>query len=115
MALLSIVAGIGEELLFRGVLQTALDRHFPVLVAIALPSFLFGALHARTLFYAVAAGIAGAYFGILFWGTGSLFAPIVTHAAYDYIALEWARRAIAEQRTSSQNGRAKSSGSSVSG
>lgn len=94
IALLSLVAGISEEMFFRGVLQTAIDRHASTPIAIVLPSILFGALHAKTLLYAIAAGVAGAYFGFLFWQTGSLIAPIITHAIYDYIALEWARRAI---------------------
>jgi membrane protease YdiL (CAAX protease family) len=113
--LLSLVAGISEELFFRGVLQTVIDRHSSILIAIVLTNIVFGALHARTPFYAIAAGFAGAYFGFLFWETGSLAAPIIAHAAYDYVALEWARRAIADFRRSDQSGRAKSSASSANG
>lgn len=93
--LLAIVAGVGEELLFRGVLQTEASKHFPIGIAIALPSVAFGALHARTALYAFIAGLVGAYLGVLFWVTGSLFSAIVTHALYDIAAFEMTRRAIA--------------------
>ncbi len=94
IVLLALAAGIGEELLFRGVLQTVASRDLPVWAAVLLPNVLFGALHARTAIYAVSAAIVGTYLGVLFWATGSLAAPIVTHALYDLIALEWTRRAL---------------------
>lgn len=94
-ALLSLAAGVGEELLFRGVLQTSAARYWPIAVAIVIPNVLFGALHARTAAYAVAAGLVGVYLGALYWLTAGLTAPIVAHALYDFIALEWARRIIA--------------------
>jgi hypothetical protein len=97
IALLSAVAGVGEELLFRGVLQAAADRHLPVLAAILLPNILFAALHARTVLYALAAGAIGVYLGVLFWATGSLIAAMIAHALYDCVAFEWARR-ILKQR-----------------
>ena len=92
--LLAIIAGVSEELMFRGVLQTILDRQLPVAAAIALSSLVFGLLHARTVLYAIIAGAVGAYLGLLFWATGSLFVPIVTHAVYDLIALDWTRVAL---------------------
>lgn len=92
--LLSIIAGVSEETMFRGVLQTIADRQLPVAAAIALTSLVFGLLHARTVLYAVIAGLVGAYLGTLFWATGSLFAPILTHTIYDFIAFEWTRIAL---------------------
>lgn len=93
-ALLSLLAGAGEELLFRGVLQTVAERHLPVAFAILLPNLLFGALHARTKLYALAAFGVGAWLGALYSLTESLAAPMLTHALYDFIALEWTRRAL---------------------
>ena len=90
--MLAMVAGVGEELLFRGVFQTVADLALPTTIAIIAPNLLFGALHARTLLYAVVAGAVGIYLGALFWATDSLAAPIITHALYDFIALEWTRR-----------------------
>jgi membrane protease YdiL (CAAX protease family) len=34
----------------------------------------------------------GLYLGTLFVITGNLFAPIVAHAAYDFVALVWLAR-----------------------
>lgn len=90
--LLSLLAGVSEELLFRGVLQTAVSRHAPMIAAILATNLLFGLLHARTRLYAVIAGAVGSYLGALYWIGGDLTAPILTHALYDFIALEWARR-----------------------
>ena len=94
IVLLAIVAGIGEELLFRGVFQTAAEQHLPLAAAIILPNLLFGALHARSLIYALAAGCVGAYLGVVFWLSGSLVAVMIAHALYDLIALEWTRRVL---------------------
>lgn len=92
--LLSLAAGLGEEMMFRGVLQTAISHQSTPVTAIALSSILFGALHARSVLYAFIAGVVGAYLGILFWLTGNLAIPIITHALYDFAALEVARRAL---------------------
>lgn len=91
-ALLAVAAGVGEELVFRGVLQTYAERHAALVAAILLPNLLFAALHARSAIYAAAAGVVGIYFGALFWASNGLAAPIVAHAFYDFIALEWARK-----------------------
>lgn len=92
VALLAVVAGVGEELLFRGVLQTAAEQHLPLAAAIILPNILFGALHARSLIYALVAGIVGIYLGVVFWLSGNLVAAMIAHGLYDLIALEWTRR-----------------------
>lgn len=99
--LLSLVAGVGEELLFRGVLQTLAERQFPILAAIVIPNILFAALHARTPLYALAAGLVGIYLGALFWMTESLAAAIIAHGLYDLVALEWTRRILGRPSMSS--------------
>lgn len=114
-AVLALIAGVSEELMFRGVLQTAADRQWPLAAAIFFPSILFGILHARTVLYAIVAGFVSAYLGILFWMTQSLLAPMITHALYDFIALCWTWRAIGKAGLAAQSGRAKSSASSVIG
>jgi membrane protease YdiL (CAAX protease family) len=99
IATMAIGAGVSEELLFRGVLQTWSDRFLPLAAAIVLTNTLFGALHARTLLYAVIAGFVGAYLGVIFEATENLLTAMVTHAAYDAVALELARRAIEQRQT----------------
>lgn len=89
---LSLAAGIGEEMLFRGFLQNWLSGFAPPIVAILIASLVFGLLHARTALYAVIATAIGVYLGVLYVATGSLLTPITTHAVYDWIAFEYIRR-----------------------
>lgn len=98
IVLMAFGAGIFEELLFRGVFQTGVERFVPVLLAIIITNILFGMLHWRTLLYAVIAGIVGAYLGVIFWLTGNLLAPMVTHTVYDLVALWYTREAVAAYR-----------------
>ena len=91
---IGLLAGVSEELLFRGVLQTLAERHMPLIAALIATNIFFGLLHARTALYAIIAGVVGAYLGLIFAATGSLTAPIITHALYDVIALYATRKAI---------------------
>lgn len=101
IALMAVGAGISEELLFRGVLQSWIAGFAPVVLAIVASNLLFGLLHMRTALYAVIAGLVGAYLGVLFALTDNLIAPMVTHALYDAAALEYTRRAVKSWRTHS--------------
>ncbi|GJL90787.1 CPBP family intramembrane glutamic endopeptidase [Hyphococcus sp.] len=94
IAAMAIGAGIAEELLFRGVLQSWIGNFAPAVIAIVISNMLFGMMHMRTLLYAIIAGLVGAYLGILYALTDNLLAPMVTHAIYDAVALEYTRRAI---------------------
>jgi hypothetical protein len=88
LAAISALAGLGEEMLFRGVVQTGLERASgSPWLALVLASLLFGLAHPITLAYAVLAGLIGVYLGWLFMATDNLLVPIVTHAAYDFVAL----------------------------
>jgi membrane protease YdiL (CAAX protease family) len=78
LLLLACVAGLGEELLFRGVLQPHLG--------LAGSNILFGVAHSVSPTYALLAGGIGVYLGWLFKATGNLLAPIVTHGLYDFLA-----------------------------
>jgi membrane protease YdiL (CAAX protease family) len=84
---LAAMAGLGEEALFRGVIQTALAGHLPPWAAVALTALLFGAAHWLTTSYAVLAAFVGAYLGWLLLASGNLLVPIVAHAVYDLVAL----------------------------
>jgi len=87
IVLLALLAGIGEETLFRGVIQTALAARLFPWVAIALTAALFGIAHWVTPTYALLAAIVGAYLGTLLLVSGNLLVPIVAHALYDVVAL----------------------------
>jgi membrane protease YdiL (CAAX protease family) len=82
----SVLAGAGEELLFRGVLQ-------PVL-GLPAASAIFGAVHVGGrgfIGYGAWAACIGALFGWLMVKTDGLLAPIVAHAVYDALALAYVR------------------------
>jgi membrane protease YdiL (CAAX protease family) len=87
IVLLSLMAGLGEEVLFRGVIQAGLADRLPAWLAVGIAALLFGAAHWLTLSYAVLATLIWVYLGILFLVTGNLLAPVVTHALYDAVAL----------------------------
>ena len=87
LGLLSLLAGLGEEVLFRGVIQGALSSAAGPVVALLIASALFGCVHFITLGYAVVAAAIGVYLGLLWLWSGNLLTPIVTHATYDFVAL----------------------------
>ena len=87
IVLLSFMAGIGEESLFRGVIQAALADRLPGWIAVVIGACLFGAAHWLTLSYALLAGLIGVYLGVVFLLTENLLIPITAHALYDVVAL----------------------------
>ncbi|MBW3660602.1 MAG: CPBP family intramembrane metalloprotease [Gemmatimonadetes bacterium] len=89
LAIVSALAGVAEEALFRGVVQTALAAAWSPVPAVLVAGALFGLAHAVTVTYAVVATGVGIALGILLVATGDLAAPIVTHALYDFLALVW--------------------------
>jgi membrane protease YdiL (CAAX protease family) len=89
---ISCLAGMGEEMLFRGFLQDGLMRLLPWGLALGVGSAVFGLLHAVTLSYAVMATLMGAYLGWLYEATGNLLAPMAAHALYDFVVLVYMLR-----------------------
>lgn len=87
LVLIAALAGVGEEALFRGTIQTALSGHLPVWAAVAAAAAMFGLAHCLTPTYAVLTALVGAYLGSLFALTGNLLVPILAHALYDLVAL----------------------------
>ncbi|MEK6250179.1 MAG: CPBP family intramembrane metalloprotease [Planctomycetales bacterium] len=93
--ILAVLAGVGEELLFRGLLQAGLaeflqDRIAEPLapwLALAVASVIFGLMHPITKTYAILCMLVGFYLGWLWIMTDNLLVPIVIHAAYDFVAL----------------------------
>ncbi len=87
LAFISILAGLGEEALFRGVLQTTLADLINPWAALVATSTLFGLAHLITPTYALMAGLIGLYLGVLSMTSGNLLVVIVVHALYDFAAL----------------------------
>ena len=88
ICLISLWAGLAEELLFRGVIQARWG-----LVA---ASILFGLLHFVTPAYALLATVVGFYIGLLYHLFQSLLIPIQLHAIYDFGALIYLRYFVRE-------------------
>jgi membrane protease YdiL (CAAX protease family) len=87
LLLIAIMAGIGEEVFFRGFLQGSLGRVVNPWIALALVSALFGVAHMVSIGYAIIAGLLGAYLGALLLLTGNLFVAVAVHALFDVVAL----------------------------
>jgi membrane protease YdiL (CAAX protease family) len=91
LAIVALLAGLGEETLFRGVVQTgifqAVGPSRGEWIALLGAACLFGLLHSITPTYVVLAALVGLYLGWLWLATGNLLVPITAHAAYDFFAL----------------------------
>ena len=87
LAIVSLAAGLGEELLFRGALQSWIGGYTGTWVAVLVTSLLFGAAHSLSKTYFFAATAIGLYLGWLTEYCDDLVAPIVAHAVYDFVAL----------------------------
>ena len=89
LLLISICAGVGEELLFRGWLMPWLAGGsleagpWELGVGLIGSSIAFGLVHPITKLYIFLAALMGCYFGFLLILTGNLLVPIAAHAAYD--------------------------------
>lgn len=87
IVILSVLAGLGEELLFRGVIQSWLTEFIGVYSAIVISSVIFATLHALTLYYFVFTFLLSLLLAFLFHTTQSMAFLVVIHAVYDVIAL----------------------------
>jgi membrane protease YdiL (CAAX protease family) len=78
----ALLAGVGEELLFRGMIQRLLTRRYGRWVGIVVAAFLFSAIHLQ--FYGfVPRFLLGIVLGILFAYSGSLWMAMLAHFFYD--------------------------------
>jgi len=89
LAMVSALAGVSEEVLFRVVVQKTVEQHFGPAAGLICASVLFGLVHLLTWTYGVITAIAGLYLGALWLVSGNLLAPILAHACYDFLALIW--------------------------
>jgi uncharacterized protein len=87
LAVIALFAGVGEELFFRGWLQSVLINRFEVWLGILITSAIFGLLHYLSGAYAIYAGLTGLYLGVIFHLSGNLYIVMAIHALYDFIAL----------------------------
>lgn len=78
---------VTEEFVHRGILQSAFAERGPV-VAVGLSAAIFAVMH--PLQNVAFVFLFGIVFGVQYWRSGTLLAPIVTHAAYDGLQIvDW--------------------------
>lgn len=92
--LAALLAGFGEELLFRGVLQAWLADGLGPWIGLLLASIVFGFLHAVSPAYFVVATVMGLYLGAVYQFTDNLVLASLVHALYDWVAIEVVLRRI---------------------
>ncbi len=93
LIILAALAGVGEEMLFRGIVQATvtawIGEPYGIAAGLLISATLFGLLHFLTATYAILAGLIGLYLGWLWLVSGNLLTPIVVHGLYDFIALAY--------------------------
>ncbi|MCG2581034.1 MAG: CPBP family intramembrane metalloprotease [Marinobacter sp.] len=92
LVILSIMAGFGEELLFRGVIQGWLTERFGAVFALAVAAIGFGLVHFLSFLYFVIATLLGVVLGLAYVWSESLLLIMVWHGVYDLVALYCLRR-----------------------
>lgn len=90
-----IVAGVAEEAAYRGYMQGMLERHFNAVLAIAIVTVVFTALHllggVKTLPLAIPVAATSVLFGVLTTISRSILPAVVVHTLVDLatLPLEW--------------------------
>lgn len=84
---IAVLPGIGEEIMFRGVLQNTLHKYSGNKhIAIWVTGFLFAAIHMQ--FYGVVPRMMlGVLFGYLYVWSGNLWLPIISHITNNGVAV----------------------------
>jgi len=77
--IVGILAPVGEELFFRGYMQTRLRRAWSAGPSVLLTALAFGVIHGELVHGVLAFGI-GIYLGILTERTGSVVPSVICHA-----------------------------------
>jgi len=86
--ILGAIAGITEEILFRGVIQPWMESSWGMTGGLIASSIIFGLVHAVTPLYALLATMVGIYLGLAmdYGGQRNLLTPIIIHGLYDFLA-----------------------------
>lgn len=82
---IGVAPGIGEELLFRGYVQTRLSERFGPVLAVILTAVAFGSMH-LDLSQGIFALAMAAYLGMLTEKVGSILPAIICHAMNNSLA-----------------------------
>ena len=92
LVLISALAGLGEEMLFRGVLQEAVEGRvggpWGPWIGLAVASLLFGLVHPFSSGYVLLTALMGLYLGSIWLVFDkNVLVPAMAHAVYDFFAL----------------------------
>ena len=92
LAMQSVVAAVTEEAAFRGYMQSMIERHYGVAIAILINGIFFGLLHfgnhpADVLLMLPYYVSVSAVYGGLTWAADSILPAIVLHSAGDAVVL----------------------------
>ena len=104
LGVIAFFAGMGEEIFFRGWMQSTLADHFGIWLGILVASLIFGLAHYLSLTYAFYAFITGIYLGVIYHTTGNLFIVMTIHALYDFVALVYLSKRGAKKETRIHSG-----------
>jgi uncharacterized protein len=85
---LAAIAGISEEVLFRGVIQPWMESSWGIIAGLIGSNILFGMVHAITPLYFLLATVVGIYLGLALdvGGDRNLLTPVIIHSLYDFLA-----------------------------
>ena len=85
--IIAIIPALGEELLFRGVIQKELfSRSGKIHLSIWITAFLFSAIHLQFLGF-IPRFLIGGLLGYLFYWSGSIWLPILAHFVNNAVAV----------------------------
>jgi membrane protease YdiL (CAAX protease family) len=98
--IISLEAGLLEEIFFRGIIQPHIDVHFAASWAVIASGVLFGIAH----FYQGLAGVIGTsalgvWLGFMFAMTGNLLVPILGHFLGDFCCMMLGARKIMQHES----------------
>ncbi|MDG2186355.1 MAG: type II CAAX endopeptidase family protein [Mariniblastus sp.] len=102
-ALIALLAGLCEELLFRWALQGGITElvggEVGVYCGILISALIFGLCHWINHAYGITTFVMGVYFGLLMDWSGTFLVPAVAHFLFDFVALIY----IAKRATSGKS------------
>ncbi len=87
LLLVALAAGIGEELLFRGVIQQGVSDWAGPGLGLVVASVLFGFAHALNRYYVMVTMAMGVYLGLLYQASQNIVLVMLVHALYDWVVL----------------------------
>jgi membrane protease YdiL (CAAX protease family) len=102
LLLIALLAGVCEELFFRGFLQPWIESIGGPLASLIGSNLVFALIHFITQTYALLAGLMGAYLGLLLDASGqrNLLIPILAHTIYDLLAFVIVVRTFRQEQAS---------------